>query len=93
MVPPGEADFLLVLNPDQIEPNRASLRPGGILIEPAMIPPGELRNQRSLNVALLGVLSRHLEIPESAWQDAIRANLPPKLHEVNMEAFQKGRTL
>ena len=41
MVPPGEADFLLVLTPDQIEPNRASLRPGGILIEPAMIPPGE----------------------------------------------------
>ena len=29
MVPPGEADFLVVLAPDQVEPNRHCLRPGG----------------------------------------------------------------
>jgi len=29
MVPTGEADFLLVLEPTQVEPNRYSLRAGG----------------------------------------------------------------
>jgi indolepyruvate ferredoxin oxidoreductase, beta subunit len=55
------------------------------------VPENSLRNKRSLNVALLGVLSRKLEIPESAWTEAIRANLPPKLHELNLEAFRLGR--
>ena len=91
MAPAGEADFLVVLAPDQVEPNRNRLRPGGGLIEPGAVPENSLRNKRSLNVALLGVLSRKLEIPESAWIDAIRANLEPKLHEVNLEAFRLGR--
>jgi indolepyruvate ferredoxin oxidoreductase beta subunit len=93
MVPPGEADYLVVLAPDQIAPNFQQLRPGGTVIDPSMIPAGTLRNQRTLNVALLGVLSRLLALPESVWVDAIRDNLPPKLHEMNLEAFQKGRTL
>ena len=29
MVPAGEADYLLVLEPTQVEPNRHLLRPGG----------------------------------------------------------------
>jgi indolepyruvate ferredoxin oxidoreductase beta subunit len=93
MVPPGEADYLVVLAPDQIEPNLPQLRSGGTVIEPSMIPAGMLRNQRTLNVALLGVLSRLLALPESVWVDAIRDNLPEKLREMNLEAFQKGRTL
>ena len=93
MVPPGEADYLVVLAPDQIAPNLPQLRPGGTVIDPSMIPAGTLRNQRTLNVALLGVLSRLLALPESVWVDAIRDNLPDKLHEMNLEAFQKGRTL
>jgi indolepyruvate ferredoxin oxidoreductase, beta subunit len=91
MAPAGEADFLVVLAGDQVEPNRNRLRPGGGLIEPGAVPENSLRNKRSLNVALLGVLSRKLEIPESAWTEAIRANLPPKLHELNLEAFRLGR--
>ena len=91
MAPAGEADFLVVLAPDQVEPNRNRLRPGGGLIEPGAVPENSLRNKRSLNVALLGVLSRKLAIPESAWTEAIRANLPPKLHELNLEAFRLGR--
>ena len=34
MVPPGEADYLVVLSPDQVEPNRWQLREGGTLITP-----------------------------------------------------------
>lgn len=93
MVPPGEADFLVVLSADQVDANRAQLRPGGTLIEPSAVPETLLRNKKSINVALLGVLSRKLEIPEAVWMESIRAVLPEKLHEVNMEAFLTGRTL
>jgi indolepyruvate ferredoxin oxidoreductase beta subunit len=50
-----------------------------------------LRDKRSLNVALLGWLSVSLPFPESAWQDAIRQNLAPKLHSTNLQALAIGR--
>ena len=40
---------------------------------------------------LLGVLSRHLEIDERHWLDAIRAAFPEKLHAANLQAFALGR--
>lgn len=91
MVPPGEADYLVVLSEDQVQVNRAQLRPGGVLIEPSLVGEDALSNRRALNTALLGVLSAHLEFPERIWQEAIRANLPEKVHAVNMEAFAIGR--
>jgi len=91
MVPDGEADFLVVLSADQVEPDRHGLRDGGVLIGPDVIDPEALSNRRSLNVALLGALSRHLEIAEADWLAAIRANLPQKVHEANVQAFAAGR--
>jgi indolepyruvate ferredoxin oxidoreductase beta subunit len=91
MVPPGQADLLLVLAPDQVEVNRHSLRPGGVLVAPDAIDPARLANKRSLNVALLGVLSRHLAIAPEHWVAAIKDNLEPKLHEDNLQAFELGR--
>jgi indolepyruvate ferredoxin oxidoreductase beta subunit len=91
MVPPGAADFLVVLAPDQIEVNRAQLRPGGILIAPDLIDPANLANRKSFNVALLGALSAHLEISEENWRAAIHAVLPQKLHAANEQAFAEGR--
>jgi indolepyruvate ferredoxin oxidoreductase, beta subunit len=91
MVPPGEADYLVVLAVDQVEVNRGALRPGGILISPDQVSENGLPNRRSLNVALLGVLSKHLDMGEEPWHAAIRANLPEKLHEANLAAFTIGR--
>ena len=91
MVPPGEADFLVVLAPDQVEVNRSQLRAGGILITPDMIDPAKLSNRKSLNVSLLGALSTHLEISQTTWQEAIKACLPGKLHAANEQAFEIGR--
>ncbi len=91
MVPLGEADFLVVLADDQVENNRPRLRPGGVLITPADIGALELPNRRSANVALLGVLSRHLPIDAEAWLEAIRRNLKPELFEINRSAFALGR--
>jgi indolepyruvate ferredoxin oxidoreductase, beta subunit len=92
MVPNGEADFLVVLAADQVEANRHMLRPDGMLIVPGMIDERELPNKRSLNVALIGLLSAHLDIPEKTWQDAIRDCLPGKLLDVNLQAFALGRS-
>jgi len=91
MVPAGEADYLVVLSPDQVEPNRWQLREGGTLITPDAIPAGALRQKRSLNVALLGCLSMCLPFPEAAWVEAIRGNLAEKLHAANLHALAVGR--
>jgi indolepyruvate ferredoxin oxidoreductase, beta subunit len=91
MVPDQEADYLVVLAPDQVEVNREALRPSGILIAPDAVEERRLRSKRSLNVALLGVLSRHLDLPEDAWIAAITAALPPTLHRMNIDAFAMGR--
>jgi indolepyruvate ferredoxin oxidoreductase beta subunit len=93
MVPGGEADFLVVIAPDQIEVNRAVLREGGILIEPSQIDESTLPNKKSLNVALLGMLSRHLPLSIEAWTAAIARNLPEKLHDANFKAFSIGRDI
>src|SRR6202142_4611330 len=77
MVSPGEADFLLVLEPTQVEPNLYILKPGGRLITPDAGDPGELANKKSLNVALLGALSALLLLPEKEWLAALAEAFPP----------------
>jgi indolepyruvate ferredoxin oxidoreductase beta subunit len=91
MIPRGEADFLVVLAPSEVEVNRGVLRPGGLLIPPDAVDEAALPNKRSLNVALLGALSARLDLPEAHWLAAIRAALPERLHEVNEKAFRFGR--
>ncbi|NEX18929.1 indolepyruvate oxidoreductase subunit beta [Thiorhodococcus mannitoliphagus] len=92
MVPPGEADVLLVLEATQVEINRPTLRPGGVLIGPDVLDPGALKNKKSLNVALLGAMSTALDIPEEHWLAAMYANLAEKLHTINEQAFALGRS-
>jgi indolepyruvate ferredoxin oxidoreductase beta subunit len=91
MVPPGEADYLVVVALDEVEPNLHTLREGGTLIRCDAVDENTLPNRKSHTVALLGALSVHLKIPEDAWKAAIRANLPQKLHEDNLRAFEMGR--
>jgi indolepyruvate ferredoxin oxidoreductase beta subunit len=91
MVTAGEADFLLVLDAGQIEVNRNVLAPAGVLIEPGILGGRTLRSAKSLNVALLGALSRHLDFFEELWTQALRNNLAPKILDVNLQAFAIGR--
>jgi indolepyruvate ferredoxin oxidoreductase beta subunit len=91
MVPPGAADYVVLLEPDQLEPNRHLLKPDVIIIKPDAIDGVKLPNRKSLNVALLGILSAQLAIAEEHWLAALRANLPEKIFEVNRQAFELGR--
>jgi len=81
MVTIGEADFLVVLAPSEVEVTRPLLKAGGTLIPPDLVDEKALPNRKSLNVALLGAL----------WYEAVKAALPPHLHAVNEKAFQLGR--
>jgi len=92
MVPDGEADYLVVLDAGQVDNNRHYLRSDGVLLTPDMIDVASLANSKSLNVALLGLLSNHLPFDAEQWYQAIEANLPAKLHAVNREAFALGRS-
>jgi indolepyruvate ferredoxin oxidoreductase, beta subunit len=93
MVPRGEADFLVVLAPSEVEVARPLLRSGGVLLSPDLVPDADLPNKRSLNVALLGALSNYLDLPPEAMLAAVKAALPGRLHEVNERAFELGRSL
>ena len=91
MVPEGTADVLVVLAADQVDNNSQTLAPDGILLESEIIDLDKLQSKKSLNVAMLGALSYHLEIDKKVWLEAIHANLPKKLHAMNDEAFAIGR--
>lgn len=91
MITRGEADFLVVLAPSEVEVTRPLLASGGVLIPPDLVDEKALPNRRSLNIALLGALSRLLDLPEALWLEAVKAALPPQLHAVNEKAFQIGR--
>ena len=91
MVPAGEADFLVVVSPDQIELNRGHLRAGGTLLGPDAVDEAALPNKKALNVALLGALSRRLDIGEEHWRAALEAGFDQKYHAGNAAAFALGR--
>ncbi|MGD0212662.1 MAG: indolepyruvate oxidoreductase subunit beta [Terriglobales bacterium] len=90
MVPEGEADYLVVVSSDQVPVNRHILKSSGTLIEPGQFNLEHLRNKKSVNVALLGALSRHLEFSGDVWMEALRRNFPEKLLQPNIDAFHLG---
>lgn len=53
----------------------------------------ELGEPRSQNIVMLGALVKALELENIDWIELIKANLPEKVHEVNIKAFEKGLSL
>ena len=51
----------------------------------------EAGSPKAVNVVLIGVLSRLMDIPEAAWLQALEETVPPKLLELNKKAFALGR--
>ena len=52
-----------------------------------------LGNVKTANIILLGAVSTYLDLPESAWETAIKRSVKEKIVAVNLEAFQKGRVV
>ena len=91
MVPNGEADILLVMDQSQIANTRHRLAEKGLLLDNSCLANFKYGSPKSGTVAMLGVLSAHLDIPVENWHAAIAANLPEKLREMNVAAFDAGR--
>lgn len=91
MVPEGESDFLIVIEPTQVEVNRHKLKAGGVLITTDDVPMDKLTNPKALNTMMLGALSKHLELADESWLAVIKERLPEKLHALNIEMFELGR--
>ena len=50
-------------------------------------------NIRTVNVVLLGVLSKSTDISEEKWIETIKETVPQKALDVNIAAFKAGRAL
>jgi indolepyruvate ferredoxin oxidoreductase, beta subunit len=50
-------------------------------------------NPRVANVIFLGVLSKYLDIPAETYEEVLKETLKPKLVDINLKAFHKGRLL
>ena len=48
---------------------------------------------KAVNVVLIGVLAGSTEIPRDAWINALKATVPPKFLEINLQAFEAGYTI
>jgi len=53
----------------------------------------ELGNIRATNVALLGGLANFLDFKPESWHTAIRHNVKEKFVDLNLNAFNQGRTM
>lgn len=49
-------------------------------------------SQKAVNIVLLGRLSHYFDISETAWQNSLSANVPPRFLDINKKAFELGKT-
>lgn len=105
MVPTGEADFVLVLHPTQVDNNLYHKGENGKFFSVLDLKEGLTQladldtddstpvTERNCNIALLGMLSTHLAFENAVWEAAIKNNLPKKVHEENLAVFHYGKGL
>lgn len=53
----------------------------------------EIGNIRTQNIVLFGALVKALELNDIDWIEILRENLPAKMVDINIKAFQKGMEL
>lgn len=53
----------------------------------------ELGSELLINTLLLGVLSKQLELPEKTWKDVLVNRFGKKMLDLNLKAFDAGRTI
>ena len=75
--------------PADIESRVSAMVPDAVFVD-ALILAKEAGNTKAINIVLLGVLAKHMDIDKQAFLDAIKQTVPPKTLEVNLAAFEKG---
>jgi len=57
---------------------------------PATSQAKALGNPKVSSLIILGALSAHLDLSQQAWERVIRKRIPPKLVDINLQAFKVG---
>ncbi len=91
IIPEKETDYLISLEPEWSDVFIDTLREGGVLISPKDIDVTKLPTAKALNIALLGVFSKYLDVSEERWLEIIAKFFPAKLKDSNEVAFKLGR--
>lgn len=50
-------------------------------------------NIKAVNVVLIGLLAKSMDVDKQTWLDVIRETVPEKFLDVNLKAFEMGYTL
>lgn len=53
----------------------------------------EAGSVKAVNVVLIGVMAKQLDIPKEVWIETIIETVPPKFVELNKKAFELGYSL
>ncbi len=71
----------------------SSLREKGITVDSmdASAAAKAVGSEKAENVVLMGLLSKHFDIPEESWIVAVEATVPAKFLDLNKAAFLAGR--
>jgi len=78
--------------PDNLQDAISSRFPDFLLVDGLKIAT-ETGNPRVANTVLLGAVSKHLQLDNSIWQKALQKMVPVKALDVNLRAFEAGRSL
>lgn len=78
--------------PEDIPEKIAAAFPDTTLVDGLQLAK-EAGNPRTVNTALLGALSRRVDIADEYWQQTLRKMVPAKFLEENLKAFELGRSL
>ncbi len=52
-----------------------------------------LGNIKIANVIVVGAISNGLDLPLESWQEAIKTSVKPKFVDINLQAFESGRSI
>jgi len=59
----------------------------------AVAEAGKLGSVRAANLIVLGAVSAALDLPVSAWEEALKQTIRADLLPLNLAAFHRGREL
>lgn len=65
---------------------------GALELIPALQIARELGNVRAVNLVMIGALTRHTDIEDAIWRESIEALVKPRFLELNLKAFEAGKS-
>ncbi|MCX5687976.1 MAG: indolepyruvate oxidoreductase subunit beta [Candidatus Omnitrophica bacterium] len=94
LIPKGQADYLVSFYKEEQGRLKDFLNSKSIdLIDYLAKGENLIKDKRYINIFLLGVLSKYLDIKEDSWLKAIEKLLPLKYLEENKKVFAEGRKM